>query len=202
MMERRGIYRKGSAGHARNINSYRIYTETMKHVRKWRWPLTAMFALVIVFGVTPGVGEQFQTALLTADQTEKLAQVDAEEGRKIIINSLKDFMDDCSRFKIPNCAEEGSALMNEVINPENDVLTNVYLVENFVAKYEETVARASCRYDLRAAYLRTQEASEAAEVFLERYGDVVDSADLEKYLQDLNETADNLELFVESCFKG
>lgn len=195
-MERRGIYRKGSAGHARNVNSYRLY---MQRIKKWRFPLTALLALVLVFGVVPGTGEKFQTSLLTATETQKLGTLQPDTARKIVLNALSDFLHDCEKFKLTQCTEQGKLVLNDVINSGNFVLNIVPSVEQFVARFEKQVAQAVCKYELSGLAPDAESIEESLASFLKKYGDVIDAVLLEKQEKQLANSAVELRRFVESC---
>lgn len=198
-MERRGVYRKGSAGHVRNINSYSFYKKYENQIRRFRLPLTALMALAIVFGTAPMVGEQLQTSLLTAEQTAKLENVDQNSGRKVVMDVLKEFVDDCNRFKIYDCAEGGEKILNDITGGKRDLSEDIFAVEQFAALYESKVARASCHYDLGEAFVQAQAAKNALESFTKDYGDVVDASLLKAEWERLNKTLEGLDKFVDLC---
>lgn len=63
-MERKGVYRKGRAGHARNVSSFRV---TREHIKKYRFPIGGMLALLLVLSAAPAVGDQFQTSVVSSE---------------------------------------------------------------------------------------------------------------------------------------
>lgn len=144
MMERKGIYRKGSAGHARNIASYRVYREKIK---KWRIPLTGLLALALVLTSVPSTGEKFQASVLTQEQAFGLSSFQPAQIRKIILNTLKSFIDDCKKYFMDQCVDEGRVLVRQLIaGEEKDVFSFVQPSENFFRRYERAIEDNRYKY--------------------------------------------------------
>lgn len=150
-MERRGVYRKGSAGHARSVNLYRLFRQRNHHSKKWRWPITAVLALVLVFGLAPSVGDEFnfQASVLTLDQKQELLNAEPEALKKGLVNIIKSVVDDCSRFKMDACVLEGNALMNDIAVERADAVKYVSLTENFINRFETDIEFNKCKFDLK-----------------------------------------------------
>lgn len=197
-MERRGVYRKGSAGHPRNVNSYQI---TRQKFKKWRFPLTALLAFALIFGTVPGTGEVFQTSLLTASEREALVTVAPEQARKTILNELRYFVDDCKKYKITECSEKGELVINDVVNSGDDVLATLDGVEHFVAEFEGVVAQAVCKYELSAKVENAKALQKSVSDFTSRYGESFTNSQLTVGAADLNKAVSGLSAFVDSCFK-
>ena len=197
-MERRGIYRKGSAGHARNINTYQLYRQKYK---KWRLPFAVLLAFTLIFGTVPGTGEIFQTSLLTANQKQELSQVKPELARKTILNELRVFVDSCKKYKIAECSEKGELVINDVVNSGDAVLATLDGVENFVAQYEAEVARDACKFELSTQMTALQDAKKSVAEFLNRYFDVLPDASLKDGSKKLDEAVSSLGMFTDSCFE-
>lgn len=153
-MERRGCYRKGSAGHARSINLYRLFRQRdhHNHSNKWRWPITAVLAITLVFGLAPSVGDEFnfQTSILTANQKQELLNAKPEELKKGLVNILKSVVDDCARFKMDACVSEGNALMNDIAIEKGDAVKYVSLAENFIGRFEADIEFNTCKFDVKS----------------------------------------------------
>lgn len=150
-MERRGVYRKGSAGHARSINLYRLFRQRdhHNHSNKWRWPITAVLAIALVFGVAPSVGDEFnfQASILTMDQKQELLDAKPEVLKKELVGILKSVVDDCAKFKMDACVLEGNALMNDIAVERGDAVKYVDLAENFIGRFEMEIEFNECKFD-------------------------------------------------------
>lgn len=150
-MERRGVYRKGSAGHARSINLYRLFRQRdhHSHNNKWRWPITAVLALMLVFGVAPNVGDEFnfQASILTADQKQELLNAEPEALKKGLVEIIKSVVDDCAKFKMEACVLEGNALMNEIAVETGNPVKYVALAERFIDRFEADIEFNMCKFD-------------------------------------------------------
>lgn len=150
-MERRGVYRKGSAGHARSFNLYRLFRQRdhHSHNNKWRWPITAVLALMLVFGVAPSVGDEFnfQASVLTADKKQELLNAEPEALKKGLVNIIKSVVDDCARFKMNACVFEGNALMNDIAVETGDAVKYISLAENFIIRFEADIEFNKCKFD-------------------------------------------------------
>lgn len=193
-MERRGVYRKGSAGHVRNVGAYRMARQNFK---KWRAPITAFLGLVFVFGTAPVVGENFQASLLTSPEVSAVLLKHPEEARKALIGPLAEFVKDCERFQLDACVSRGISLTPLLVNAAPEELSQVLSeLERFESDFEPMIARSACKYDLRK--LVSQERSSVQEIqeFFDRYGEVLgesgDTASLVKNLE-------LLDGIVESC---
>lgn len=195
-MERRGIYRKGSQGHARNISSYRLARQSF---RKWRYPLTAFLALVFVFGTAPVVGDEFQASLLTNGETAGLVRQNPEKARKVILNLLHEFVKDCERFKIATCSEVGRLLVSDIVNSGDRLSEVIPAVQDFEERFEEEVALKACKYDLGKLLLPAKSASRDIAKFFERYGEALDSGELNRNVAELGTSLQSLEHIVEFC---
>lgn len=196
-MERRGVYRKGSAGHVRNVGAYRLARQNFK---KWRVPVTALLALVLVFGTAPMVGEDSQTSLLTVEQTQRFSQAEPEALRKALLGALRTFTDDCHRFLMDECVNEGNRLVSQVAGAgKADVTKYVAAAENFASQYEETVALKACKFDLGNVFAQSKSAQNTLKEFLEKYGDVLDPAEYSAAEGLLNAAPGALQKLVNSC---
>lgn len=194
-MDKRGIYRKGSAGHARNINAYRL---SMQRFKRWRYPLTVLLALVFVFGAAPIVGEQMQTSLLTAQERIQLQKAPAEDVRKVLLNSIKSFVDECEKFKITQCVENGKALIRDVIHSGNGVYGMVSEAENFEARFSSAVANAACKYELGGILAQINSSQSSLKTFLDAYGEDLGADSLASFGK-LKEVSAALNKVVKSC---
>src|SRR3989338_4509501 len=110
-MERRGPYNKGRAGHARNAGSYRILKE---HYKKWRFPINGLLALVLLFGVAPMVGQDFQSSILTTPETTEMIHSDLEVAKKTVLEYAHDVIQDCREYRMNECVTDGEAMINDI----------------------------------------------------------------------------------------
>lgn len=196
-MERRGVYRKGSAGHVRNVGSYRLARQNFK---KWRVPVTALLALVLVFGTAPMVGEDLQTSLLTVEQTQRFSQAEPEALRKALLGALRTFVNDCDRFLMDECKNEGNRLISQVASAaKSDVTKYVTAAEDFASQYEETVALKACKFDLGNVFTQSKLAQKTLKDFLEKYGDMIDPMEYSVAEGSINSAPGALQKLVSFC---
>lgn len=197
-MERRGVYRKGSAGHVRNVNTYQLARQKFK---KWRLPFTALLAFVLIFGTVPGTGEKFQTSLLTAHEQEALAGVSPEQARKVILNELRVFVDECKKYKITKCSEKGELVINDVVNSGDFVLETLPAVERFIAVFEGAMSNAACKYGLSTRVQQAQDIEKFITDFTERYGASFINTKLSDSAHLFSQALSELSALVDTCFK-
>lgn len=196
-MERRGVYRKGSAGHVRNVGSYRLSRQNFK---KWRVPLTALLALMFVFGTAPVVGEEFQASLLTAEQTERFSQADPEELRKALLGALQTFVNDCDRFLLDECKTQGNRLMSQIASsPKGEVIKYIAAAENFASQFEPSVALHACKFDLGNVLVQNRGMEKNVEQFLEKYGDMLDPTQYGAFENHVHSGISELKKLVAFC---
>lgn len=187
-MEKRGIYNKGRQGHARNVNTYYLSRQKFK---KWRLPLTALLALMFVFGVAPIVGDEFKAAVLTVDPALQLATTDPVQSRKMLMSTVQSFIADCGRLVIPSCTDEGKILLNDIVDSRSDVLGLVQRVEIFEGAFFEEVAQKACRFDVGNNVVKMKLIQKDLEDFVSKYR--------EYDMRAFNAVVNSLEGFVESC---
>ncbi|MBI4994762.1 hypothetical protein HZC21_03920 [Candidatus Peregrinibacteria bacterium] len=200
-MERRGIYRKGSAGHARSVNLYRLFRQRSQHSKKWRWPITAVLALMLVFGIAPSVGDdfQFQTSVLTADEKQVLLNAEPEVFKKSLLNVLKTFVDDCGRFRLADCVSAGQVLMNDVVNARGDLAKYLDKAEDFFSRFETDVALNACKFDLGKIVAEGAQTKNNLNDFLGKYGDVLENVELQDFSAAISSSLNKIKSFVDSC---
>lgn len=193
-MERRGVYRKGSAGHVRNVGAYRMARQNFK---KWRAPVAAFLGLLLVFGMAPVVGENFQTSLLTSPEVATVLQNHPEEARKALLGSLAEFLRDCERFQLDACVSRGKSLTASLVGASPEELGRVLTeLEDFESAFEEMIATMACKYDLRKLVFQGRSSAREIQEFFDRYGETLGG------IGDTASLMQNLELLdgiVESC---
>lgn len=196
-MERRGIYRKGSAGHVRNINIYRLY---MQRIKRWRTPLTAVLAIMLVFGMAPIVGDQFQASVLTTPEQTQFQTTDPASLKKALLGVLKNFVNDCDRFRIKTCVDQGNKLINNItLAQPADARKFVPTAEDFALNFEEEIALNVCKYDLGNAMLQSKSTQKVLDNFLEKYSESLDVSNLMPASASMTSANDVLRYFVNSC---
>ncbi|MBI5413197.1 hypothetical protein HZA42_02495 [Candidatus Peregrinibacteria bacterium] len=195
-MERKGAYVKGHAGHVRNVGMYRLY---MQKAKKWRGPITAFVAVLMVFGLAPSVGDEFQASLLTNPGTETAIKANPEQARKIMLNSLAEFINDCERFKMTECASAGRGLVKDVINSGDRLLELLPAIEDYESRYEHEVAVNACKFDLNGLVLKGKELKKSVAGFTERYGEALGVASLTENANKLSSSVTSLDELVSSC---
>lgn len=87
-MERKSSYNKGRQGHPRNVHS--VSYSRHHFLKKFRLPLTAVFALMFVFGVAPIVGEHIESSVLTAPGFVQEVEGDASTLPASAVSACKD----------------------------------------------------------------------------------------------------------------
>lgn len=200
-MDRKNIYNKGRAGHARNVNMYRLYRQKFK---RWRFPLTAILALMLVFGVAPVVGEEFQASLLTVNEISNVANTNPYEARKLLLNELKSFTDDCQKFKMDECKTQGQSLISEFARPvseRDDLRQLIQNVSVFEEKFAGEVALNACQFDLGNAVIKAMPLQRDIEDFVRKYGYDLNSSELAGYSDNLRNGLQKLDFLVESCIE-
>lgn len=195
-MERKGVYRKGRAGHARNASSFRIYRE---HMKKWRVPFTALMALFVVFATAPAVGDELQTSLLTTGQVEEMHEIEPVEGRKLLLSMVDEFVKECEKFRVVACSEEGKKVSADIASASVDLSLLVHAVEEFASRFEEQVAQMACRQSLAEVIAAGNEQQRTLSTFVEKYGDVLQAPSLEKQVTQLAEVNQALNAVVQYC---
>lgn len=195
-MERKGVYVKGRAGHVRNVGMYRLY---MQKGKKWRGPLTAFVAVLLVFGLAPVVGDEFQASLLTNSGTEQEIRANPEQARKIMLNSLAEFINDCERFKMTECVFSGRALIKNVINSGDRLLELLPAIEDYESSYEREIAVNACKFDLNGLVLKEKKLKKSVADFVERYGEALGVSSLIENVNKLSSAVTSLDELVSSC---
>ncbi|MEK7523647.1 MAG: hypothetical protein AAB588_01320 [Patescibacteria group bacterium] len=194
-MERRGSYQKGHAGHPRNVGAYRLARQNFK---KWRVPLTAVMALMFVFGAAPVVGDEFQTSLITAGETAQTVRAHPQEAKKVLLSALGTFVRDCERFKMTECHEHGRALIADIANA-GDLEKVLPSVDSFEAAYEVELARNACEFDLGRIAANVQSAQKEAQAFADRYSQSLSQETLASSVAQLSDSVSQLQAVVKSC---
>lgn len=195
-MERRGVYRKGSAGHARNASSFRIYRE---HFKRWRVTLTAFLAFALLLSTAPQVGDQFKASLLSVDEASQLSQMSAQDARKTLLNELHVFVNDCATYALDECKAEGDALLANLASGEPETSAMLRAVEDFVLGFETDLALMACRYELAEAVNNLKKVENSLSQFQERYGEMLSTSVGQQHQKRLQQTRLALTTFVESC---
>jgi hypothetical protein len=192
-MERRGVYRKGSAGHVRNVSMYRLY---MQHAKRWKVPFTALLALFIVFSAAPIVGDEYQASLLSVPEKASFETSKPTEVKKVLIDAVKSFTDDCGRFQMQECESAGNKLINDIaLAADQDVTKYVPVAEDFAAKYENEVALSACKFDLGNALVQLKTTQDTLNTFFDQYGETLNKNESDFAIANVSA----LNALVDSC---
>lgn len=194
-MERRGVYRKGSQHHPRNINPYLLYRQ---HLKKWRFPATLILALLFVFGLAPGAGDDFKTSVLSSEKNAPHTQ-SSEQLRKTFMNGVKEVTSECDRFALTTCVQEGDALLAKLSQATESPQQQSHNVASFIARFQTELAWNSCKYDLGEAILSGHSFEKKTNAFLEHYGKVLETTEVQAELENFTQAVTALERFVEGC---
>lgn len=196
-MERKGAYNKGHEGHPRSgCSPYKIGRQKYK---KWKAPFVSFMALLLVFGLAPLVGEQFQTSVLTSGETREFIKKDPIKAQKTLLNVMNDFVKDCDRFNMADCVVNGKAIIHDIVNAGDNIEVVFTSVQRFSDRYEEAVVLNACKYDLGEITVNAKAVNYSLGAFLNKYGDSFDSAELSIHSTALKSTLGSLDKFVESC---
>ena len=170
-----------------------------QHYKKWRVPLAAFFALTFVFGVAPVVGDEFQTSLITADVSPQLIQSNPALAKKTLLDATNEFVKDCERFKMQECAEHGHALLNDIANSGDKVGQTLPAVEKFQDQYDAEVALRACKYGLGEIATDLTATQKLLNTFAVRYGPSMQESEVETKAKALNAAVWALNAVVDSC---
>lgn len=196
-MERRGVYRKGSEGHTRNVNAYRMMQEKIK---KWRGPLLGSLAIVFAFGLAPAGGDQlFQTSILTSPETRQLVESNPELARKTILDYAAGIAKECEQYGMDECKEEGDLLLSDLSNESIDTQT----VFNGVVHYEEKTlaarAKAACKYQAAQYMNDLKDAQAKLSTFSDSYGEALAIPGLNGQVESLKNQISTVSEMLNSC---
>ena len=197
MMERRGVYRKGSQGHARNVSSYRLSRQNFK---KWRVPLTGLLALLFVFGAAPVVGDEFQVSVLTDPETTQAISEKPEEAKKIFLDTVNTITKKCEEFKIKECPEFGRELLARVAKASAAELKSQYVnVLEFEKRFGDAVSAGVCRYEVPKVTAQLRSVEEQLETYGQQFAGAFESPQFERLLTLASALQEELAAFVDSC---
>lgn len=143
---RHNPYKKGRAGHARNVNSYLIYRQKMK---KWKYPFmaTGVFLLFLLsFQVT---GDALKTSVLdglSSGAPFTFTKENFEVGKKTLVAFLKEELDNCEKVKLDECVREGKTLLHSVTQVLSPKVAQTLLdeVEAFDTRWAPKVSKKLC----------------------------------------------------------
>lgn len=195
-MERKGAYNKGSAGHVRNASAYRIFKEKFK---KWRGPTITAFVLVLAFGLTPYMGSDVQTSVLTAGETAQLVDTNPAEARKNIVAYHKDIIDQCQTFLLADCVDEGGQIMTAISNEALDVRMALTAVVDFEQKTLDARAKAACKYEAPKYLNELKAVNEKMAAFSDTYSLSTPLGDISDQVTALESQAAKLEATLKTC---
>lgn len=164
--------------------------------------MIALMALVLVFGIAPVVGEvghEFEASLLTAEEQARVETADPVQFQKTLLSALKSFVDDCDRFKMKGCVEQGNRLISAVASAGVNASKYVAAAEEFASDYEEKVALNACKYDLGKAFVQAKATQRVFNDFVDKYGDVLDVSLYSPSAESLDSVNSALEKLVQHC---
>lgn len=195
-MERNGVYRKGRMGHVRNINSFRLLQEKAK---KWRTPLFTALTLLLVFGISPAVGDNFQASILTAPETQELLKENPDLARKNVIQYAQGIIKECDQYKLTACSQEGRKLLSDLANDTIDTRSVFNAVVIFEEQTTHERAIAACRYAAPQYLQNMKDAQSKLATFADSYAVSLDLKTLNDTVQKLERDVSDVEAAVASC---
>ena len=195
-MERRGLYNKGRAGHARNVSPYRMMHEKFK---KWRGPVLGALVLMLVFGLAPTCGDVYQASILTAPETPALVKENPSMARKTILDYASGIAKECEQYAMKQCAEQGKLLLADMANEAIDTQTVFNAVVSYEADTLNQRAKAACKYSAAQYMLDLQDAQSKLVTFTDSYGEALAIPDLQAEVLRLKSQIGQVKELVDSC---
>lgn len=196
-MERRGVYRKGSQGHARNVSSYRLSRQNFK---KWRVPLTGLLALFFVFGAAPIVGDEFQVSVLTDPETTQAIEQKPEDVKKVFLDVVNTITKKCEEFKIQECPAFGRELLARVAKASASELKSQYMnVLEFEKRFGGAVSAGVCRYEMPELAAQLRSVEEKLETYGQEFAGAFETPKFERLTTLASALQEELTAFVELC---
>jgi hypothetical protein len=164
--------------------------------------MAALLGFMLVFAAAPLVGDQFQASLLTNEQINSFSVENPDHVRKVLLNSLDSFVDDCERLNVEKCSEQGRTLMEEIAVSGSDVMRYSAAAELFAARYEKDVAIAACKYDLSGSLAKMKGEVAQLNYFIDMYSDVLPAPALFSASENLQNATSELDQLVQSCIEN
>ncbi len=195
-MERKGSFNKGHAGHVRNASTYRIIKEKFK---KWRGPTITAFVLVLAFGLSPMISNEFQTSVLTSGETQQLVDKDPALARKNIVEYAQGLIKECQTFELQDCVDEGNQLMSSISNEALDVHMVFTAVVDFEQKTVDIRAKAACKYQAPKYLQDLKDAQSKMATFADAYGSSLSLNDVNSEVKSLQDTISKVEATLKTC---
>ncbi|PIQ77618.1 hypothetical protein COV82_03675 [Candidatus Peregrinibacteria bacterium CG11_big_fil_rev_8_21_14_0_20_46_8] len=125
---------------------------------------SGLFALLLVFGVAPILGDGIQASLLTRG-----AAIEQEPGsQKEAVLAIGDFVERCERLGQEECAVAGREILQNIGAASFEDLLND--LDELRAAYADGLAHAACRFDLRAYMLRAANLQKDLDEYSHAYG--------------------------------
>ncbi|PJC36736.1 hypothetical protein CO046_04215 [Candidatus Peregrinibacteria bacterium CG_4_9_14_0_2_um_filter_53_11] len=196
-MDRKGVYNKGRAGHARQVGNYRLIQQKYK---KWRVGVAGLIGAFLVFAAVPEVGNLTQTSLLTSDTTVQLVQENPEEARKLIMDYTHGVVSSCTRYNLDECAAEGKELLSKLAESNSDVPALLSLAEAFEQAHTADLGLEACRYELAKKTLELKTFGEELATFVSAHEGLPNSELVADGLDSLAAAHDTLQEAVDSCY--
>lgn len=195
-MDPRGShYKKGRAGHVRNINPYAIYRQRMK---KWKYPFVATGVLLLFFLSFETAGEFSKTDVLSAfrEETKPLfTEKNLEFGKKTLLKFLKQEIYACKLLKLTECEMQGKSLMHEVANiaSPKDAKRILTEVEMYLLDFNPLVTKKICEKAVSENREKLQRNAEQFFRALEAHVEKNRTRSLKKLGEDLQNTLRGLD---------
>lgn len=195
-MERRGVYRKGSAGHVRNASPYKI---SMDHFKRWRVPYTIVAGLFLVFGMSPAVGDQLTASVLTLPGMSAQISSQPKEARKTILQYVHDLSKECERFLMNDCVAGAQGIIAQASDDSNDIQSVLAATVSFEKEFSSQLAHNACKFDLAQTGFSLAKSQSELATFTEKYGESMADPSLALANESLKTAVDTLKMLGDSC---
>lgn len=156
-MDRKSIYNKGRAGHARVVNSYRVWREKAK---RWKFPIGGLVVVLALMVSVDLAGDSLHTNVLESFDASKagdsgisLTEENLDVAKKGFLMLIGSELEGCREFQISQCISEGEALVNKVSSIDTVESANAFMKE-----VEDFSIRWSISKDALACHARFEDA--------------------------------------------
>lgn len=184
----------------RNASPYRIDMQHHKQwARKWRYPLTALVAVLFILGTAPVVGDSLTASILTLPETKELIQSNPVEARKVLLDETFRFAKECKRLALNECSKRGGELADILADDTKQLETTVKLLETFFGEFEPQLSRRLCIYDVGNLTAELKKQSAILGKFTHENEGAFEDSQLAEKAQELENLAADLQAFVEAC---
>lgn len=149
-MDRKSIYNKGRAGHARVVNSYRVWREKAK---RWKFPIGGLAVVLALMVSVDLAGDSLHTNVLESfdatkagDSGVSITEENLDVAKKGFLMLISSELEGCREFNISECVDEGEILVNKVSSIDSVESANAFMkeVEDFSIRWSVSKDSLAC----------------------------------------------------------